>query len=79
MNVCGGCKEGRSTGFEPATFGSTIQRSNQLSYDRHVENNILALMRPFRQQQIRLNKHKILFCFGFFFQATSEKDSQKHQ
>lgn len=26
---------GRSTGFEPATFGTTIQRSNQLSYDRH--------------------------------------------
>ena len=25
---------GRSTGLEPATFGSTIQRSNQLSYDR---------------------------------------------
>ncbi len=28
-------EEGRSTGLEPATFGSTIQCSNQLSYDRH--------------------------------------------
>lgn len=28
---------GRSTGLEPATFGTTIQRSNQLSYDRHKE------------------------------------------
>jgi hypothetical protein len=28
-------KSGRSTGLEPATFGSTIQCSNQLSYDRH--------------------------------------------
>src|SRR5262249_3383362 len=27
-------KGGRSTGLEPATFGTTIQRSNQLSYDR---------------------------------------------
>jgi hypothetical protein len=28
-------KKGRSTGLEPATFGTTIQRSSQLSYDRH--------------------------------------------
>lgn len=26
---------GRSTGSEPATSGTTNQRSNQLSYDRH--------------------------------------------
>ncbi len=31
-------EEGRSTGLEPATSGSTIQCSNQLSYDRHKEN-----------------------------------------
>ena len=28
-------KLGRSTGFEPATSGTTNRRSNQLSYDRH--------------------------------------------
>ncbi len=27
---------GRMTGFEPATFGTTNQRSNQLSYIRHT-------------------------------------------
>ncbi len=27
---------GRSTGFEPATSGTTNRRSNQLSYDRHT-------------------------------------------
>ena len=28
---------GRITGLEPATFGTTNQRSNQLSYIRHTE------------------------------------------
>ena len=27
---------GRITGLEPATFGTTNQRSNQLSYIRHT-------------------------------------------
>ena len=29
--------EGWLTGFEPATSGTTIQRSNQLSYSHHIE------------------------------------------
>lgn len=28
-------KEGRTMGLEPTTFGTTIQRSNHLSYVRH--------------------------------------------
>lgn len=31
---------GRLTGFEPATSGATIQRSNQLSYRRHASYTI---------------------------------------
>ena len=30
---------GRITGLEPATFGTTNQRSNQLSYIRHTESS----------------------------------------
>ena len=43
--------EGWKTGFEPATSGTTIQRSNQLSYNHHNwAANILALnlyLQPF--------------------------------
>jgi hypothetical protein len=47
----GGAFFGWKTGFEPATSGTTIQRSNQLSYNHHNwAANILALnlyLQPF--------------------------------
>ena len=33
---------GRETGIEPATFWTTIRRSNQLSYSRHVIDLIIS-------------------------------------
>ena len=45
---------GRSTGSEPATSGTTNQRSNQLSYDRHrgvCPEREGAHMRPFDSRQ----------------------------
>ena len=35
---------GRITGLEPATFGTTNQRSNQLSYIRHTESLLVELI-----------------------------------
>ena len=35
---------GRITGLEPATFGTTNQRSNQLSYIRHTESFLVELI-----------------------------------
>jgi hypothetical protein len=39
--------KGRSTGLEPATCGTTIHRSNQLSYDRHEKERIVLMKTDF--------------------------------
>ncbi len=44
-------QDGRSTGLEPATFGITIQRSNQLSYDRHKDISFVSLRDAFSQEE----------------------------
>src|SRR4051812_28821867 len=53
--------KGRTTGFEPATYGTTIHRSNQLSYDRHKRKSNLMINSFFRQEQKfeRLKSSKI--------------------
>ena len=52
-------KKGRSTGFEPATFGTTIQRSNQLSYDRHGKKLSIKV-----EELVFLVKHKVILYIG---------------
>ena len=57
-------EEGRSTGLEPATSGTTIQCSNQLSYDRHK-------CIPFRYREgiaklLRAQIRAFFVGFGFF-------------
>ena len=41
-----GASVGWKTGFEPATSGTTIQRSNQLSYNHHFIWYSMALIHP---------------------------------
>ena len=35
---------GWKTGFEPATSGTTIQRSNQLSYNHHFKKSFVSIL-----------------------------------
>jgi hypothetical protein len=56
---------GRPTGLEPATTGSTIRCSNQLSYDRHRKETVLAP--PLIDDQIGSFQEKILTGFAEHF------------
>jgi type II secretory pathway component GspD/PulD (secretin) len=57
---------GRSTGLEPATSGTTIQCSNQLSYDRH---------RITMQKHLRKFGLYSLFLFSSFLHAEESQDN----
>ena len=49
---------GRITGLEPATFGTTNQRSNQLSYIRHTESFFGGADRT-RTDEMRVACHQV--------------------
>ena len=50
---------GWKTGLEPATFGTTIRRSNRLSYNHHVlrckDNTEFDFLQHFLKKQRHLN------------------------
>lgn len=75
-------EKGRSTGFEPATFGTTIQRSSQLSYDRHREetDKMLGKRGCFRQSKDRFGALFLhpQFRHGSHHEFVKQRNSERY-